>query len=156
MASVGKRRDYDRAAERVSRIGSPQERMRSVVDVLWEQLSATGVSWVGFYVKSAESGELVLGPCRNKPACSPIGFHGACGQAFVRQRALVVRDVRDMGENYVACDPRDQSEVVVPILDEHGVSWAVLDLDSFEVAAFDQDDVAGLQKVLTKAGFCVR
>jgi putative methionine-R-sulfoxide reductase with GAF domain len=149
-------RDYDRAAAEVSANGSPAERMQSVVDVLWHHLSPAGVSWVGFYVWSPDAEQLVLGPCRDKPACSPIGMHGACGQAFRRQQALVVRDVRELGENYVACDPRDQSEVVICIFNEDGTSWGVLDLDSHDLAAFDEQDVAGLQNVLERAGFRTR
>ncbi len=156
MASTAKERNYAQAASEVADQGSPPDRMRSVVDVLWRHLSATGVSWVGFYVKSSAGDELLLGPCRDKPACSPIGLHGACGQVFRRRQPMVVRDVKDLGESYIACDPRDQSEVVVPILDEQGASWGVLDLDSFELAAFHDRDVVGLQQVLTAAGFRIR
>ncbi|MBW7904336.1 MAG: GAF domain-containing protein [Phycisphaerae bacterium] len=122
-----------------------------VVDALWEGLRETGVSWAGFYLH--ESGEeLVLGPSRDKPACTPIGLHGACGRAFVRQRPLVVRDVRDLGEGYIACDPRDRSEVVVPLVDASGACRGVLDLDSFEVGSFDDGDVRGLITLLRAAG----
>ena len=89
---------------------------------------------------------------RNTPACSPIGLHGACGQAYLSRQPLVVRDVAALGENYVACDPRDRSEVVVPLLDGQGECTAVLDLDSQEVGAFDKRDVDGLTHVLRAAG----
>lgn len=125
--------------------------MRRVADVLWDVLSSTGVSWVGFYLPSGPD-ELVLGPSRNKPACSPIGLHGACGQVFTSGMPLVVRDVRDLGESYVACDPRDQSEVVLPLIDSDGKTYAVLDLDSFDIGAFDEGDVQGLIAVLVAAG----
>jgi putative methionine-R-sulfoxide reductase with GAF domain len=125
--------------------------MQKVVDVLWEALKDTGVSWVGFY--SHQGGdELVLGPRRDKPACSPIGLHGACGQVFTSRQAMVVRDVAELGENYVACDPRDRSEVVIPLLDDDGHCWGVLDLDSHEMGAFDETDVEGLTAVLRAAG----
>ncbi|MBN2445758.1 MAG: hypothetical protein JXO22_03480, partial [Phycisphaerae bacterium] len=65
---------------------------------------------------------------------------------------LVVRDVADLGPNYIACDVRDRSEVVVPVRDEQGVCWAVLDVDSHSTAAFDDSDVQGLSLVLRKAG----
>jgi len=41
---------------------------------------------------------------------------------------------------------------VVPLVDSVGRVWAVLDVDSWEVGAFDQADDAGLRLVLTTAG----
>lgn len=127
--------------------GDRRQRMQALVDALWDSLSTCGVSWVGFYLHEGQE-ELVLGPSRNKPACSPIGLHGACGRAFRERRPLVVRDVADLGESYVACDPRDRSELVIPLLERDGACWGVLDLDSFDVGAFDQADVDGLIALL--------
>ena len=131
--------------------GDRQQRMRTVVDTLWEGLKDSGVSWVGFYLPEGED-ELFLGPLRDKPACSPIGLHGVCGQAFTQRRPMVIADVRELGESYVACDPRDLSEVVVPLFEADGTCWGVLDLDSWDVGAFGEEDVAGLQRVLRAAG----
>ena len=127
--------------------GDRQRRMRSLIDALWAGLSARGVSWVGFYLHEGKD-ELVLGPSRDKPACSPIGLHGACGRAFIEKRPLVVRDVADLGKNYVACDPRDRSELVIPLFEPDGTCWGVLDLDSFDIGAFDEADVEGLLALL--------
>jgi putative methionine-R-sulfoxide reductase with GAF domain len=126
--------------------------MQTVVDRLWEHLQDSGVSWVGFYLYVPEREEMVLGPRRDKPACSPIGMHGVCGQAFRDDAARIVRDVKELGENYVACDPKDRSEVVLPIHDARGAPIGVLDLDSFDVGAFDETDVASLQRILAAAG----
>lgn len=133
--------------------------MQAVVDALWDAFAAQGYSWVGFYLEAPDAPEaerLVLGPRRDKPACSPIGLHGACGTAFLSKQTLIVRDVKDLGENYVACDPRDQSEIVIPMIDAAGTCWGVLDIDSFEIGAFDERDEAGLKSVLTAGGFVVR
>ncbi|MGE0479193.1 MAG: GAF domain-containing protein [Phycisphaerae bacterium] len=126
-------------------------RMRVLVDRLWDELHPTGVSWIGFYVYEGGD-ELVLGPMRNKPACSPIGLHGVCGRSFTQRQTIVVRDVRDLGESYVACDPRDRAEVVVPCVDERGACWGVLDADSHAVGAFDEHDAAALRALLVQAG----
>lgn len=136
-------------------------RMQRVVDVLWEQLAPTGVSWVGFYLPVAAAFPdgtpgMELGPRRDKPACSPIGLHGACGQAYQTGRALVVADVAELGAGYVACDPRDRSEVVVPLFEADGSCWAVLDLDSHDYGAFSDADAVGLAGVLTAAGLTQR
>ena len=64
---------------------SLEQRMRAVADALWNALHDKGVSWVGFYVDHSDQPDdqrLILGPCRNKPACSPIGLHGVCGQTL--------------------------------------------------------------------------
>lgn len=133
--------------------------IRRCVDAMWEALSPTGVSWLGFYVK-APGEEMLLEACRDKPACSPIGLHGACGRSWTTRRMLVVTDVSRLGVGYIACDPRDRSEVVVPMFeatDDHagtgpGACWGVLDVDSFDVGAFDADDARGLWRVCEHAG----
>lgn len=144
---------------------SREQRMGALVDALWEALSAQGVSWIGFYLgpgQALEDGrvvgaqEMLLGPCRNKPACSPIGLHGVCGRSWRERRTIVVGDVADLGAEYVACDPRDRSEVVVPLFDEQGACYGVLDADSFDVRSFDERDGAELFSVLDRAGLTRR
>jgi L-methionine (R)-S-oxide reductase len=152
-------RDYNVVISALDRAGDRQRRMQATVDAIWEALASTGVSWVGFYIHegAGEEGprELVLGPRQPGPACSPIGLHGACGRAFTTRQPLVVRDVRELGEGYIACDPRDLSEVVLPLFGADGTCWGVLDLDSHEVASFSDADVAGLQAVLEAAGLTI-
>jgi len=128
-------------------------RMRVVADALWEHLSTRGMSWGGFYVPDpADAGALVLGPMRDQPACSPIGLHGMCGASYTSKAAVLVDDVSSLGTGYIACDPRDVSEVVVPMLRADRSCFGVLDLDSHERASFDEDDVIGLLEVLLAAG----
>lgn len=153
-------RDYDGVAV-PSPGGTLEERLAQLTDAMWERFSATGVSWIGFYFgpgyrledgRTVGPGEMLLGPCRNKPACSPIGLHGACGQAWRSRKPLVVRDVSELGANYVACDPRDRSEVVVPLFDESGRCYGVLDADSFDIGSFTDRDAAGLTDLCRRAG----
>ncbi|MFG0286361.1 MAG: GAF domain-containing protein [Phycisphaerales bacterium JB039] len=147
-------RPYDRLAREAEAVlEAPRaERLRRLTDCVWEALAPTGVSWAGFYLPGADGASLTLGPCRDKPACSPIGLHGVCGRAFRARRSVIVRDVAALGADYVACDPRDRSEVVVPLLDASGACAGVLDLDSFEVGAFGAGDAAGLEAMLRAAG----
>lgn len=145
-------RPYGLIAEKI--VNWPVDRtlaMQGFVDLLWGPMHVAGVSWLGFYLDDGK-GSLILGPRRDKPACSPIGLHGACGRAFLSRKSLVVRDVAELGANYIACDPLDKSEVVVPLIERDGSSWGVLDLDSFDVGAFDENDVVGLSMLLAKAG----
>jgi putative methionine-R-sulfoxide reductase with GAF domain len=152
-------RDYARINIPVH--GSRFELMRLLTDSFWDVLASQGVSWIGFYLgagQSMEDGrivgpqEMLLGPCRNKPACSPIGLHGVCGRGWREQRGIVVRDVAVLGADYVACDPRDKSEVVIPLFDPAGACWGVLDVDSWEVGAFNERDARVLGDILARAG----
>ena len=60
---------------------------------------------------------------------------------------MLVPDVRALGPNYIACDPRDQSELVVPVRDRFGNVSGVLDLDSYSAEAFDGADQAALEEI---------
>lgn len=146
---------------------SRDDGLRAAADLLWECLGDSSpspdrptVSWIGFYEiatennsHGAEPGEaMVLGPCRDKPACSPIGLHGACGQGFARGATLIVTDVRHLGDGYVACDPLDASELVIPLFDNDGAAWGVLDADSFAIGAFDGRDADLLEQFCIEAG----
>ena len=142
-------RNYDAVIASISPSGDRQRDMQSVVDTLWIELAPTNCSWLGFYLKNPHLDELTLGPRRDKPACSPIALFGACGRAFQSRTPLIVTDVNNLRAGYIACDPRDRSEVVVPCMDSYDdLCWGVLDADSHETHAFGRRDVAGLTKVL--------
>lgn len=155
-------RDYAPLMARSDLLGgvNREESMRLVADALWDAFHLRGVSWVGFYLAGADRRSMTLGPRRDKPACSPIGLHGACGQCFRSGKPLVVRDVAELGEGYIACDPRDRSEVVIPLFDgaakEQDLGgapgcWGVLDVDSHDVGAFtghDAEQLAALMRLL--------
>ena len=130
-------------------------RMTALVDLLWQELSPNGLSWIGFYLDQpdqAEETRLILGPRRDKPACSPIGLHGACGKALLTRTPLIVADVRELGAGYIACDPLDQSELVLPCTDSDGSVWGVLDADSYQIGHFDLDYQRNLANALQVSG----
>lgn len=130
-----------------------ETRMRVFVRACWPHLAPTGVSWLGFYERDpSDASSLRLAAREPRPACSPIGLHGACGQCLLAARPLVVRDVADLGPHYIACDPRDRSEVVVPCLEATGRAWGVLDLDSHHIGAFGPADADALAGLLRLAG----
>ncbi|MBL8759585.1 MAG: GAF domain-containing protein [Phycisphaerae bacterium] len=147
-------RDYTPLLDRLAGLPpDPDAAMARVTDALWDAFHADGLSWVGFYLFSSKRpDELTLGPRRDKPACSPIGMHGACGRAFRSRRPLVVTDVAHLGAGYIACDPRDRSEVVVPVFNPDGSAWGVLDADSHQPNAFDVFDALTLSRLLRHAG----
>jgi putative methionine-R-sulfoxide reductase with GAF domain len=145
------KRDYRAIEALVKFQGDRAARMRALVDGLWNGLSGAGVSWAGFYLHEGGD-ELICGPRRDKPACSPIGMHGACGRAFRERRPLIVSDVANLGASYVACDPRDKSELVIPLFETDGTCWGVLDFDSHETGAFDRADLEAVWRLLRLGG----
>lgn len=129
--------------------------MKVACDLLWDAFHAKGLSWIGFYGIGGvnnEPDQMTLLARRDKPACSPIGLHGCCGRGWKERKAIVVDDVRTLGPNYVACDPRDQAELVLPMLEADGRCWGVLDADSFDTHAFDDHDVRGMTALVEMLG----
>ena len=106
-------------------------------------------SWVGFYLRRGD--ELVLGPFQGNVACVRIALgKGVCGTAAAEKRTVIVPDVEKFA-GHIACDSGSRSEIVVPIL-RAGELVAVLDVDSYELAAFDDLDAAGLGKIAALLG----
>lgn len=122
--------------------------MREVCDVLWRFFKDSGFSWVGFYEKDPDADQMILGPSRDKPACSPIELHGACGMSYTKKRPIIVNDVHNLGERYIPCNPRDRSELIIPLFNDDGSCYGVLDIDSFERNAFGEVDLIELRKIM--------
>jgi putative methionine-R-sulfoxide reductase with GAF domain len=154
------RRDYAAQLPRFSELRllpSRQDRMEEFVSRWWGAFGGEHASWVGFYEDrpgQPDAERLVLMARLPKPACSPIGLHGACGRALRSGAPLVVRDVAELGAGYIACDPADRSELVVPCRNPNGAVWGVLDIDSHQVGSFDDSDAAGCSALLRAAGLC--
>lgn len=91
---------------------------------------------------------MILGPSRDKPACSPIELRGACGMSWEKKRPIIVNDVHNLGEHYIACDPKDRSEIVIPLFNDDGSSYGVLDIDSHDRNAFSDHDLLELRRLL--------
>jgi L-methionine (R)-S-oxide reductase len=108
--------------------------------------------WTGFYrVDADRPEELVVGPYQGQLGCLRIAFgRGVCGTSAERRQVLIVPDV-DAFPGHIACDSRSRSEVVLPVLDAQGGLLGVLDVDSAQLAAFDEVDATGLQTILSTA-----
>ncbi|MFA6002750.1 MAG: GAF domain-containing protein [Elusimicrobiota bacterium] len=126
----------------------PERMMREIVDVLWDAFSGSPYSWCGFYILAADGQNLILGPHRDAPACSPLPMHGVCGRAARSGQAMIVPDVKALGEAHIECDPRNLSEIALPVFDKNGRVWAVFDVDSAQPAAFNDMDQRWLEKLL--------
>ena len=102
--------------------------------------------WTGFYLLNPD-GMLRLGPFQGPPACYAIAIgKGVCGKAFEMGRTLVVPDVEQF-PGHIACSALSRSEIVVPVFAKSGNPVAVLDIDSKQLAAFDDTDKHYLEQV---------
>ena len=102
--------------------------------------------WTGFYRVISDK-ELVLGPFQGPLACTRIRKgRGVCGTAWAEAKTQVVPDV-DLFPGHIACSSASRSEIVVPLFDEKGEVFAVLDIDSAELNTFDETDKVYLEKI---------
>jgi L-methionine (R)-S-oxide reductase len=100
------------------------------------------LNWVGIYF--LKDGGLVVGPFQGKPACVRIALGaGVCGAAAVQRKTLVVPDVHKFS-GHIACDAASNSEIVIPLI-VGGTLLGVLDIDSPQLARFDDADRLGLE-----------
>jgi len=110
--------------------------------------NAFGHLWTGFY-RVVEPGRLLrVGPYQGTLGCLEIEFgRGVCGSAASERRSIVVPDV-NLFPGHIACDARSCSEIVVPVLAADERLLGVLDIDSTEIATFDDEDREGLERVV--------
>ncbi len=116
--------------------------MANSAALIWQFIP--DLNWAGFY--RLIGSELVLGPFCGKPACIriPLG-KGVCGVAAASGQTQIVRDVHAF-PGHIACDAASRSELVVPVV-RGGCVIAVIDLDSPNLARFDMEDAAGVEKL---------
>lgn len=127
--------------EIVSTETDPIANMANVATCLWETFRFW---WVGFY--RVIDNELVLGPFQGPLACTRIRKgRGVCGTSWAEARTIIVPDVEQF-PGHIACSSASRSEIVVPILKD-GVVIGVLDVDSENLATFDETDSLWLEKV---------
>ena len=101
--------------------------------------------WTGFYRVIGQ--ELVLGPFQGPVACMHIKYgRGVCGTAWQEQCSIVVPDVEQF-KGHIACSIASKSEIVVPVWRNNEIV-AVLDIDSENLATFDNIDRIWLEKIV--------
>jgi GAF domain-containing protein len=102
--------------------------------------------WTGFYRMCGD--RLAVGPYIGTVGCLQIELgRGVCGTAAQRRETIVVSDVNAFSD-HIACDPNSKSEIVIPVFDRAGDLIAVLDVDSDQLDAFDEEDRTGLERIV--------
>ena len=109
------------------------------------------ITGTGFYRVQPKPGtteqELVLGPFQGPVACMHIAYgRGVCGAAWQQRQTIVVPDV-DQFPGHIACSSLSRSEIVVPLFSPSGDVTAVLDIDSRDLATFDDLDRQYLEQI---------
>lgn len=106
--------------------------------------------WVGVYLLDEGANELWLHNYVGAPtehAKIPVGT-GVCGMAVAEKGNIIVSDVSQV-ENYLACDPDVQSEMVVLIRAGDEI-FGQIDIDSSDLDAFTDEDEAAVAVVAEK------
>ena len=117
--------------------------LANIVAALMEQF---GWLWIGFYL--VKENQLVLAPFQGPVACTRIKKgRGVCGTSWEKAQTIVVPDVEKF-PGHIACSSKSRSEIVVPIIHDNRV-MGVLDVDSDQLAAFDELDKQFLEEIVS-------
>ena len=153
MTTADKDARYAQVAKEIAAVvdGEPNvtARMATVSSLLAQAFDS--YFWTGFYVVDPDKAdELVVGPYQGTLGCLRIPFgRGVCGTAASTGQTQIVEDVHAF-DGHIACDPRSNSEIVVPVRDGAGRLIGVLDVDSTDHAAFDETDRRHLEALMDR------
>ena len=112
----------------------------NIVGALKESMS---FFWVGVYFVKQDQ----LGPFQGPVACTRINpGKGVCGTSWVNKKMINVTNV-DEFPGHIACNVNSKSEIVLPAFKNNDV-FLVLDVDSDQLAAFDETDEKYLQQII--------
>ena len=137
------KRLYSQIEELTAPIGNPISRMATLVALLHHKMK--GFFWTGFYL--IDKGELLVGPYQGPVACLKLKKGtGVCWAGVNSGETVVVDNVEEF-PGHIACSSLSKSEIVVPLI-KGGKTIGVLDVDSREIAHFDNEDKVGLELLL--------
>ena len=137
-------RIYAQLQELFVKTTNPIARMATIVALLHHKFDY--FFWTGFYL--LENGELTVGPYQGSLACMVLRKDsGVCWAGINQQKSLLVPNVHEF-PGHIACDSRSQSEVVIPLVNGTKII-GVLDVDSEKLNSFSQQDIDGLEKIVS-------
>lgn len=146
-----KREKYELLCEQVKSLAEGEPDVVAVMANVCAAIhESMGFFWTGFYVE--KDGMLVLGPFQGPVACYRIPHgRGVCGTTYERGETIVVPDV-ELFPGHIACSSLSRSEIVVPVRNSQNTIVAVLDIDSRELATFDDTDKYYLEIIASVVG----
>ena len=137
-------RIYTQIEQIISATINPYSRMATIIALLHHKMKV--FFWTGFYFLDGD--DLVVGPYQGPVACLKLKKDtGVCWAGINTGKSVVVPNVHDF-PGHIACSPLSQSEIVVPVRNHSGNVVAVLDVDSRELAQFDDVDRIHLEKIV--------
>ena len=147
LCNMDKNATYQLLAKQVESLiegeNNPVGQLANAVALLHETM---GWWWTGFYMVNGDT--LQLNVFQGPVACYNIKKgRGVCGTAWQEDRTIVVPDVEQF-PGHIACSSESRSEIVVPMHSEDGEVIGVLDIDSKELATFDDVDARWLEEIV--------
>jgi len=137
-------RIYKQLEELVGKSDNPISCMATVVAVLHHKMEY--FFWTGFYLM--QDGRLLVGPYQGPVACQELAKNkGVCWSGINKKETVIVADVHQFPD-HIACDSRSKSEIVVPLRNRKDEIIGVLDVDSKDLASFDEIDAEWLEKII--------
>ena len=138
---------YDEIAPQIaSLVEGETDLVANLANITAALKEAFGFFWIGFYLK--KENQLVLSAFQGSIACTRIDFDkGVCGHCFSTKQTVIVPDVEKF-DGHIACSSLSKSEIVLPIFNDSGEVFGVLDVDSDKLADFDETDARGLAKIV--------
>lgn len=145
LAACSKKEQYESLLQQLEAlVAGENDVIANMANVSAAIKEVFGFWWVGFYL--VKNGQLVLAPFQGPVACTRIAYgRGVCGTAWKEARTLIVPDVEQFA-GHIACSSLSKSEIVVPLIHDREV-WAVLDIDSSDLATFDAVDQLYLERL---------
>lgn len=142
-----RRKIYDEIAPQIEAlVFGETDLVANLANITAALKEAFGFFWVGFYIK--KENQLVLSAFQGTIACTRIDFgKGVCGHCYTIKQIVIVPNV-DEFPGHIACSSASKSEIVLPIFDESGEVFAVLDVDSDKLNDFSETDAEGLRKIV--------
>ncbi len=138
-------RIYDQLKGLLDKPGNTLSKLATIVAVLHHKMDY--FFWTGYYF--LDNGELIAGPYQGPAACQLLAKDtGVCWASINEQKSLVVTNVHEF-PGHIACDSRSNSEIVIPLRNINDKIIGVLDVDSKDLASFDETDREGLEKILS-------
>ncbi|MCG6186681.1 GAF domain-containing protein [Maribellus maritimus] len=137
-------RIYKQLSELVLKSNNTSARMATVIAVLHHKMDT--FFWTGFYL--LVDGQMTVNMYQGPVACQVLEKDkGVCWAAFNKKETVIVKDVHQF-PGHIACDSRSKSEIVVPLKNKKGEISGVLDVDSNELASFNETDAKWLEKIV--------